>query len=85
MGNKHDLTTAEGTFGYFAEHTEIMQPIKKAFLSLKEENEALKTELKCSRNKQNEITPSTGIYTLYLVELCIYCGCSILVISSHTP
>lgn len=48
---KHDLTTAQGVFGYFAEHTEILKPIQDEFLQkdikiaeLKAENLALKTD-----------------------------------------
>lgn len=40
---KHDLTTAQGVFGYFAEHTEILKPIEEEF-NLKDEKIALLEE-----------------------------------------
>ena len=40
---KHDLTTAQGVFGYFAEHTEILRPVQQEF----------------ERFELEDITPST--------------------------
>lgn len=42
--SKHDLTTVEGVFGYFAEHTQIFDPIKAEMERLQIENEQLKQE-----------------------------------------
>lgn len=40
--SKHDLTTVEGVFGYFAEHTQIFKPIEEEFKRLQQENSELK-------------------------------------------
>lgn len=48
---KHDLTTAQGVFGYFAEHTEILKPIEVEF---KEKDEKIAT-LKAENEMQGNI------------------------------
>lgn len=42
INTKHDLTTAAGVFGYFAEHTQIFKPIEAEFQRLQQENSELK-------------------------------------------
>ncbi|WIV10552.1 hypothetical protein [Proteiniborus sp. MB09-C3] len=41
---EHDLTTVQGIFGYFGEHTQIFEPVRVEFERLETENTELKNK-----------------------------------------